>query len=135
MARDADAHKAEDERRRQEVEARNQLDSAVYSAEKTLKDHRDKVSAEDAKAVEDAIADAQSALKDGNLDRMKQAQEKLLTASHKLAEAMYKATGSQTPPPGGGPAGAAPGGDGAASGGQKKDNVVDAEFVDVDDKK
>ncbi len=132
MARDADAHKAEDDKRREEIEVKNHLDSAVYSAEKTLKDHRDKVSEADAKAVEEAIAEAKKAVEGGNLEAMKAAQDKLLSSSHKLAEAMYKAAGAQQPPQGGDAAGP-----GASAGHteSKKDDVVDAEFVDVDDKK
>ncbi len=132
MARDADSHKADDEKRRQEIEVKNHLDNAIYSAEKTLKDHRDKVSDSDAKAVEEAVAEAKKAVEGGDVDKMKAAQDRLLQASHKLAEAMYKAAGAQQPPPSG---------DSAAGGGQagpqedasKKDTVVDAEFVDVDD--
>jgi molecular chaperone DnaK len=128
MSRDADSHKADDEKRRQEIEVRNHLDTAVYSAEKTLKEHRDKVSDADAKAVEEAVATAKKAMQDGDLDRMKSAQDALLQASHKVAEAMYKAAGAQQPPQ------QPPQADGD---GKKKadDNVVDAEFVDVDDKK
>ena len=62
MARDAEAHRAEDERRRQEVEAKNQLDNAVYSAEKMLREHRDKISDSDARALEDAISEAKKAI-------------------------------------------------------------------------
>jgi molecular chaperone DnaK len=130
MARDADAHKAEDERRREEIDVKNHLDSAVYSAEKTLREHRDKVSESDAKAVEEAIAEAKKALEEGGLDRMKSAQDRLLQSSHKLAEAMYKAAGAQHQTAQSQPGGSAPGADQAP-----KDNVVDAEFVDVDDKK
>ncbi|MBE0658341.1 MAG: molecular chaperone DnaK [Bryobacteraceae bacterium] len=130
MARDADSHKADDERKREEVEVRNHLDTAVYSAEKTLKDHRDKVSAEDAKAVETAIEEARKAMGEGNLEKMKAAQEQLLQSSHKLAEAMYAAASKQPPPQD------AQGGDTAgASQEPKKDEVVDAEFVDVDENK
>ena len=130
MGRDADVHKAEDEKRKEEIDARNHLDNAVYSAEKTLKEHRDKVSEEDAKAVEEAVANAKKAMETGDADKMKAAQEQLLSSSHKLAEAMYKAAGAQQPPPTG-EAGADPGAQSEA----KKDNVVDAEFVDVDENK
>jgi molecular chaperone DnaK len=130
MARDADSHKADDERKREEVEVRNHLDTAVYSAEKTLKDHRDKVSADDAKAVETAVEEARKAMGEGNLEKMKAAQEQLLQASHKLAEAMYAAAATQPPPQG------AQGGDPAGAEKEpKKDDVVDAEFVDVDENK
>jgi len=128
LARDAEAHKGEDERHREEIEARNQLDSMVYSTEKMLKDHQDKISEADAKGVQDALADAKKAMGSGSAEAMRGAQEKLTKASHKLAEAMYRAAGPQSAP-GGGPQ---PGG--STDGGAPKDNVVDAEFVDVDDK-
>jgi molecular chaperone DnaK len=127
MARDADAHRAEDERRRQEVEAKNQLDNAVYSAEKMLREHRDKISDADARNIEEAVSEARKAIEEGGLERIKAAQDRLMAASHKLAEAMYRAAGSQQPS-----------GDGAAGAkteSAKKDEVVDAEFVDVDDQK
>ncbi|NWF85404.1 MAG: molecular chaperone DnaK [Bryobacteraceae bacterium] len=131
MARDADAHKAEDEKRKADIEARNQLDSVVYNTEKTIRDHRDKLSESDIKAAEDAIAEAKKALESNDSARMKAAQEKLVSASHKLAEVMYQAAaqqaGQQAP-------GAQPGGaSGDGSGKAKADNVVDAEFVDVDE--
>ena len=101
MGRDADSHKAEDEKRKEAIEARNHLDNAVYSAEKTLKEHREKVSEEDAKAVEEAVANARKAMESGDAGKMKAAQEQLLACSHKLAEAMYKAAGAQQAPPAG----------------------------------
>ncbi len=127
MAKDADAHRAEDERRRQEVEAKNQLDNAVYSAEKMLREHRDKISADDARAVEEAVAEAKKAIEEGGLERIKAAQDRLMQASHKLAEAMYRAAGAQQP--------SGDGATGAKAESAKKDDVVDAEFVDVDDQK
>jgi molecular chaperone DnaK len=129
LARDADAHKADDEKRKQQIEARNQLDSMVYSSEKMLKEHRDKISEADAKTVDEALAESKKALESGSIEAMKSAQENLTKASHKLAEAMYNAASAQqTPPADGGPT------PGAQDGGAPKDNVVDAEFVDVDDK-
>ncbi len=136
MAKEAEAHSAEDKEKREEIEARNSLDSLVYNIEKMLKEHRDKVGAEDAKAVETALEETKRAMQEGGVDKINQATSKLETASHKLAEAMYKAS-SQTPggQPGAGPQGG-PSGDGNAAGSEKpKDNVVDAEFVDVEDKK
>ncbi|MGC8760097.1 MAG: molecular chaperone DnaK [Bryobacteraceae bacterium] len=128
MARDAEAHRAEDERRRQEVEAKNQLDNAVYSAEKMLREHRDKISDSDARALEDAISEAKKAIEQGGIDRIRAAQDRLMQASHKLAEAMYRAAGAQQ-------ASSGDGSSGARAESAKKDNVVDAEFVDVDDQK
>jgi molecular chaperone DnaK len=133
MAKDADLHASDDRKKKEEIESRNRADAMVYNIEKMLKEHRDKVSAEDAKAVEDALAETKKAMSDGGIDHINQATSKLETASHKLAEAMYKASSQQAPPQGG-----APGADGNGAGAgesKPKDNVVDAEFVDVDDKK
>ena len=134
MAKDAEAHASEDKTKREEIEARNQLDSMVYNVEKMLKENGDKISGSEKADVESAIADAKKALEGTDADAMNQAREKLTTASHKLAEAMYK---QATPPQGG----AAPGAEGGASqngaqGEQKKDEgVIDAEYVDVEPKK
>ncbi len=140
MAKDAEAHAGDDRKKKEEIESRNRADSMVYNIEKMLRDHRDKVSAEDAKAVETALEETKRAMQEGGVDKINQATSKLETASHKLAEAMYR-TSSQPGGPGGpgagGPGGAAggPSGDGHAGGEKPKDNVVDAEFVDVEDKK
>ena len=130
MARDAESHSSDDRKKKEEIESRNRADAMVYNIEKMLKEHRDKVGADDAKAVEEALADTKKAMSEGGIDRINQATSKLETASHKLAEAMYKASSQPgaTPP--------APDANGASGGESKpKDNVVDAEFVDVDDKK
>jgi molecular chaperone DnaK len=133
MAKDADSHASDDRKKKEEIEARNRADAMVYNIEKMLKEHRDKVSADDAKAVEDALAETKKAMTEGGIDHINQATSKLETASHKLAEAMYKASSQQTPPQGGGPGAS---GNGASAGESKpKDDVVDAEFVDVDEKK
>src|SRR5271166_2620229 len=134
MAKDAEAHASDDRKKKEEIESRNRADAMVYNIEKMLKEHRGKVAESDAKAVEEALEETKKAMSEGGIDRINQATSKLETASHKLAEAMYKAASQQpgTPPPG------APGTEGnGASGGEAKpkDNVVDAEFVDVDDKK
>jgi molecular chaperone DnaK len=134
MAKDAEAHAGEDRKKKEEIEARNRADAMVYNIEKMLKEHRDKVSEDDAKAVETALEETKRAMQEGGVDKINQATSKLETASHKLAEAMYKASSQPGGQPGG-PQGA-PTGDGHAPGGEKpKDNVVDAEFVDVEDKK
>jgi molecular chaperone DnaK len=135
MAKDAEAHAAEDKSRREEVEARNQLDGMVYSIEKMLREHGDKISGQERGDVENALADAKKALEGTDAGAMNKAREKLTSASHKLAEAMYKATSAQQPPPGG-PGGPTPGGDGQAGAEKKKDEgVIDAEYVDVEEKK
>jgi len=107
----------------------------VYNTEKTIRDHRDKLTESDIKAAEEAIAEAKKALEANDGPRMKAAQEKLLAASHKLAEVMYQAAAQQAGQPGAGQTsgGQASGGDGAGPSSAKADNVVDAEFVDVDE--
>ena len=129
VARDAESHSADDRKRKDEVDARNRADSMVYNVEKMLKEHRDKIGDSDAKDIEAAVADTKKAMSDGDAAKVNAAADKLTQASHKLAEAMYRTT-SQQP------------GQGAPGGGAEepkpetpKDNVVDAEFVDVEDKK
>jgi molecular chaperone DnaK len=134
MAKDAESHSAEDRKRKDEIDARNRADSMMYQVEKMLKDHRDKISDADAKNVEDSLAACRKAMGEGGtVEEINKAVDGLTQASHKLAEAMYKSTS------GAGAAGGPPPQDGAgnAPGGESKpkDNVVDAEFVDVDEKK
>jgi molecular chaperone DnaK len=131
MAKDAESHSAEDRKQRDTIEARNRADAMVYNVEKTLKEHRDKIGEAEAKEIEAALEDTRKAMAENDLDRINSTVDKLTAASHKLAEAMYKASAQQ---PGGAPgAGTPPPGGGDAKKGD--DNVVDAEFVDVDDKK
>jgi len=137
MAKEADAHSTEDKAKRDEIEAKNQLDSMVYSVEKMLREHGDKISGSERGDVENAVADAKKALEGGDKAAMDKARETLTQASHKLAEQMYKQAQPQAAPAAGaGPtpgAGPSAGGDGQ---GQKKDEgVIDAEYVDVEDKK
>ncbi len=135
MAKEAEAHSAEDKQKRDEIEARNQLDGLVYNIEKMLKENGDKVSGSEKADVETALADAKKTLEgQPSVPELNAAREKLTAASHKLAEAMYKANAS-TP----GAAGVPPTDGATASTGtadEKKDEgVIDAEYVDVDDKK
>ena len=131
MARDAESHAAEDRKLRDEIEARNRADSMIYNVEKTLKEHRDKIGEAEARNIEAAIEETRKSMSGGDAAAMAAATDKLTQASHKLAEAMYKATAQQQ-----GGAGA-PGGAGTHAGDSqaKSDTVVDAEFVDVEDKK
>jgi len=136
MAKDAESHGADDRKMRDQIEARNRADAMVYNVEKTLKEHRSKISDAEAKDIEAAIEATKKAMGENDADKLNAATDKLTQASHKLAEAMYKASSQ----PGAGGASGAPGGDGAQSGGSQegqqkpKDDVVDAEFVDVDPK-
>jgi molecular chaperone DnaK len=135
MARDAEAHGADDRKKRDEIEARNRADAMVYNVEKMLKEHRDKISDADAKQVETAVEDVKKAMSEGGLDKINSATDKLTTASHKLAEAMYKAQSTTPGQNGATPGAGAPAGDAPPEAEKPKDNVVDAEFVDVDEKK
>jgi molecular chaperone DnaK len=129
MAKDAEAHAAEDKEQKEKIEARNQLDSMVYNVEKMLKDSGDKVAAADKTDVETALADAKTTLTgDPSATELDAARERLTTASHKLAEAMYKANAA-TPPTDGAEAAA-----GTADEAKKDEGVIDAEYVDADHK-
>jgi molecular chaperone DnaK len=138
MAKEADSHAAEDKTKREEIEARNQLDTMVYNMEKLLRENGDKISAGDKSNLESALADAKKTLESGDAAAMNSAREKLTAASHKLAEQMYKSAPAGSGAPGGAQAGGPePGGDGAAKpdGHKKEGEVIDAEYVDVDEKK
>jgi molecular chaperone DnaK len=133
MAKEAEAHSSEDKQKREEIEARNQLDSLVYNIEKMLKENGDKVSGSEKLDVETALADAKKTLESQpSVADLNAAREKLTGASHKLAEAMYKANAAN-------PTAGTPGDGAAATAGaseEKKDEgVIDAEYVDVDDKR
>ena len=133
MMRDAESHAADDVKKREEIEARNRLDGLVYQMEKTLNDNREKVGAV-ASEVETAIAEGKKALAEGGVEKLNEAFNQLQTASHKLAEALYQQTGTpgaETPP--GDDQASAAGASGA--GGAGEDNVIDAEYVDVDENK
>jgi molecular chaperone DnaK len=127
MVREAESHADEDKRKREEIEARNRADSLVYQTEKMLSENRSKLSDSDVKSVEAAIADCKKALEGGDAAAINRAADALTQASHKVAEAMYK-SGAQA-------GGSGPSGDAGAKGGEKTDDVIDAEYVDADEKK
>jgi molecular chaperone DnaK len=129
MVREAEAHADEDKRKREEIEARNRADSLVYQTEKMLNENRSKLSESDAKSVEAAIADTKKALEGGDIGAINRAADVLTQASHKVAEAMYRSgahAGGQGP---------AENGSGGSGPGGKTDDVIDAEYVDADEKK
>ena len=120
MVKEAEANKADDDKRKAGIEAKNQADSVIHSTEKALAEHGDKVSAEDKTAIETALADLKSELEGGEADAIAVKTQALIQASMKLGEAMYKAQQE--------------GGEAAAGGTDKADEeVVDAEFEEVDD--
>ncbi len=126
MGKDAEAHGADDRKLRDTIEAKNKADAMVYNVEKTLKEHREKIGEAGAREIEAALDDTRKAIKENDPARINSAVDQLTSASHKLAEAMYKSAsaepGAQAPPSDGGNQGKQDG---------RKDNVVDAEFVDV----
>jgi len=129
MAKDADAHATEDKEKREEIEARNSLDGMVYNIEKMLKDNSEKIQGPEKEEVESVLADSKKVLEGTPSSKeLRDQHEKLTRASHKLAEVLYKAnaaSAASTPPVTGEPAAE-----------QKKDEgVIDAEYVDVEDKK
>ena len=135
MMRDAESHSTDDARKRDEIEARNKLDGLTYQMEKTLNENKEKAGAA-APDVETAIAEAKKALAEGGLERLNEAYNQLQTASHKLAEVLYQqtaASGSGAEETTDQASAAGAGTSSGASGGD--DNVIDAEYVDVDEKK
>jgi molecular chaperone DnaK len=138
MVKDAEAHAAEDKKRRAAIEARNQAEALIHSAEKQLKDNGDKVAAADKQAVETAIA-ALKEVKDGDDTAAIEAKTNDLTqALMKVGEALYRAGqegGGATGGDAGPDAGASTGGDQGAGGASSDEKVVDADFEEVDDRK
>jgi molecular chaperone DnaK len=126
MKKYAELHVEEDKRRREEVEEKNQTDNLIYQTEKLLQEHRDKIPSDDAKQIEAAIDSAKKALKESDIQAVRNARDVLQKASYRLAEFMY-----QQASPGSAPGGERP----AAGGGGKDDDVIDAEIVDSDDRK
>ena len=127
MVKDAEAHAAEDKKRKETVEARNQLDSLVYSTEKSLKEYSGELDAGVKENIEGALKKAKEALEGQDAQAMKTAAEQLSQASHKLAEAMYaKASQQHAEQPG-----SEEPKNQSASGKTKKEDVVDADFEEV----
>jgi len=130
MAKDAEAHAAEDKEAKEKIEAKNQLDSLVYNVEKMLKEGGEKVEASDKSEVESALAEAKTVLGGGDpgTSELNAAKDKLTAASHKLAEAVYKANAAGSTAPTDGDAAAA----GTADEAKKDEGVIDAEYVDAE---
>ena len=139
MRTEAESHSEDDRRRMEEVESRNRLDGMLYQAEKMVRENREKIEEADLKAAEEAIEDAKKAIAEGGTARLRSATEKVERSLHKIAELLYKANeaaGAQQ-------AGAASAGAGSPSAGAgstgaqggKPGDVIDAEYVDVDENK
>ncbi len=132
MVRDAEAHSAEDKKRREIIESRNQADSLIYSTEKSLREYGDKIQADEKTKIESCVSNLKKAMEGEDLEAIKKSTDELTQASHKLAEAVYaqtqqaqQQTGEEPDAPHEGPQ-ASP----------KGEKVVDADFEEVkDDKK
>ncbi|HEX3327246.1 MAG TPA: molecular chaperone DnaK [Actinomycetota bacterium] len=118
MVREAEAHADEDRKRRDEAEARNQAENAIYQTEKTLKEHGEKLDASDRKMVEDALQEVREAMNGSDADRIRHTTEQLVTASQKFAEVLYQRSQTEASP-------SSPNGSEGSN-----DDVVDAEVVD-----
>jgi molecular chaperone DnaK len=141
MRAEAESHSEDDRRRMEEVESRNRLDGILYQAEKMVRENREKIAESDVKSAEEAIEDAKKAIAEGGTARLRSATENLEKSLHKIAEVLYKANeaaGAQQ-------AGAASAGAGTSGGAgsssssapqdKKPGDVIDAEYVDVDESK
>jgi molecular chaperone DnaK len=126
MVKDAEAHAEEDKKRKAAVEAKNHAEALVHATEKALAEHGPKVGESDRRAIENAMADLKEALKGDDPAAITEKSNTLAQVSMKLGEAMYKQAQD---------GGAAPGADAPGDGGAKKEDVVDAEFTEVDDDK
>ncbi len=142
MMKDAESHSADDEMKKSEIEARNRLDGLVYSVEKTFSENKEKLDAAAVGEIESAISDSKTALAGSDADAMNNAYERLQTASHKIAEVLYSQAqtgGGEGEQPSGGTeeqaSSASAGSDGDTSSSSPDDNVIDAEYVDVEDEK
>ncbi|MCW2310072.1 molecular chaperone DnaK [Rhodobium gokarnense] len=123
MVKDAESHAEEDKKRREVADARNHAESLVHSTEKSLAEYGDKVSEADKSAIEAAVAETKSALEGDDAERIKSATQALATAAMKLGEAMYQASQGDE----------AGDGAGAEGGAEGQDDVVDADFEEVQD--
>jgi len=133
MVKDAELHAEEDKKKREAAESRNKLDSLIYEAEKSLREHGDKLADGDKTNLQKEIDAAKAVLDSGDEAKLKAALESLTQAAHKLAEIVYKEAAAKEQASGG----AAPGNDAGSGAGASKpaDNVMDADFEVVDDDK
>ncbi|MCB1462610.1 MAG: Hsp70 family protein, partial [Nitratireductor sp.] len=123
MVKDAESHAEEDKKRRESVEAKNQAEALIHSAEKSVAEHGDKVSQEDKSAIEQAIADLKASVEAGDAEDIKARSETLANASMKLGQAIYEASQAE----------AAEAEADASADAAKDEDVVDADFEEIDD--
>src|SRR6266849_748784 len=140
MRQEAESHSEDDRRRMEEVEARNRLDGIMYQAEKMIRENREKIAEADLKAAEEAIEDAKKAISEGGVARLRSATESVERSLHKIAEELYKTTqaaggAEQAGAAGAGASGGSSAGSSSGAKGGKPGDVIDAEYVDVDESK
>jgi molecular chaperone DnaK len=139
MRTEAESHSEDDRRRMEEVESRNRLDGIMYQAEKMLRENREKIAESDVKTAEDAIEEAKKAIAEGGTARLRSATENLEKSLHKIAEVLYKANEAAGAQQAASAGAGASGGAGSTSSGAPNDkkpgDVIDAEYVDVDETK
>jgi molecular chaperone DnaK len=136
MMRDADLHSEEDKRKREVIETKNRLDSLIYQTEKTISDNREKIPVGLISEVESAIAEAKKVVDANNSDQFQSQLENLTRVSHRIAEALYQqqaSGGAASDAAGAGAQGQASGASGPS--GKANDDVIDAEYIDVDENK
>jgi molecular chaperone DnaK len=126
MVDQAKTHASDDEQKRKEIETRNKLDGLIYSTEKLVNENRDKLPESDATAIDEALVDAKKVLEEGAVDQMEQAHERLTQASHQVAGVLYQSASADNG------ATAATGAEGGDQPTESDDDVIDAEYVDVD---
>jgi molecular chaperone DnaK len=129
MVDEAKNHAGEDETKRRDIETRNKLDGLIYSTEKLVNDNRDKLPESEVSSIESVLKDAKTALEEGTAERMEKAHEQLTQASHKVAAALYQSSSANDAAPGGPQTAGSEGGSEATA---DDDDVIDAEYVDVD---
>ncbi len=139
MMRDAESHADEDKRTRETIETKNRLDSLIYQTEKTISDNREKIPVGLISEVETAIAEAKKVVDANNADQFQAQLENLTRFSHRIAESLYQQQAGGAGPRDGGASDAAGAGaqgqTGGASGKSPNDDVIDAEYIDVDENK
>ena len=133
MVKEAEVHAEEDRRKREEVDLRNKADAMAYNTEKILRENRDKIPNSDAKEIEAAIEETKKAISSENKEQIQAALDRLTKASHKLAEVMYQKTTAQQQASAQAAEGAAEAGE--PKGGKAEEEVIDAEYTDVDEQK
>src|SRR5262249_6039122 len=131
MMREAESHADEDKQTRERIEARNKLDGMIYSTEKTMSEHKEKLDASTISDIESALTEAKAKLDSQDTNEINSAYDRLVKASHKLAEIMYQQASQGGGQPGGGGGAGASGAAAGSSASGGGDDVIDADFVDV----